>query len=217
MAQIKIDLAETIRNGMDIKFQAPCDCSAITGLMVCYPVEDGTIESKEFSFRDAHGNDLAGLGNLFSRDSYVKVIVDTNGGYAYIQNADTNAYLESRFAEMPPVLVWENASSGSTFAAQTINVDLADFVAVDIEFRTTTQSGSRVVRRVYMGKQGILGEVINVTANGVYASAVMRTAKVSETGVQFAAGYDKLVANTEAREDNTRVVPTRIYGIRGAN
>lgn len=99
MAQIRIDLAETIRNGMDIKFQAPCDCSAITGLMICYPVEDGTIESKEFSFRDAHGNDLAGLGDLFSRDSYVKVIVDTNGGYAYIQNADTNAYLESRFAE----------------------------------------------------------------------------------------------------------------------
>lgn len=112
-------------------------------------------------------------------------------------------------------LLWENASPTSAFAAQTVSIDLADFGAVDIEYRTTNQSGSRVVKRVYMDRQGILGEVINVTGGGVYASAVMRTAKVSETGVQFAAGFEKLVSNTDTREDNARVVPTRIFGVKG--
>lgn len=100
MAQIRIDLAEPLLDGMDIKFQAPCDCSDITGLLVYYPTEDST-DSKTFSFRDSHGNDLTGLGNLFSQGSYVKVIVDANNGYAYLQNADTNGYIESKIGAMP--------------------------------------------------------------------------------------------------------------------
>lgn len=95
MAMIRIDLAETLLDGMDIKFKAPCACTEITGLAVYYPKEDGTTGYKEFTFRDAHANDLTGMGNLFDKNAYVKVIVDTINGYAYIQNADTNAYLNS--------------------------------------------------------------------------------------------------------------------------
>lgn len=95
MAQIRIDLAETLVDGMDIKFKAPCSCSEITGLVVYYPKKDGTISSKEFTFRDAHANDLTGVGNLFSKDAYVKVIADVENGYAYLQNADNNGFLNS--------------------------------------------------------------------------------------------------------------------------
>lgn len=95
MAQIRIDLAETLVDGMDIKFKAPCACNEITGLVVRYPAEDETTKTKEFVFRDAHGNDLTGMGNLFSKDAYVKIIVDTEHGYAYPQNADTNGYLNT--------------------------------------------------------------------------------------------------------------------------
>lgn len=95
MAQIRIDLAETLLDGMDIKFKAPCSCSGITGLAVYYPKEDGATGFKELVFRDAHGNDLTGIGNLFDKDSYVKVIVDANNGYAYLQNAATNGYLNT--------------------------------------------------------------------------------------------------------------------------
>lgn len=95
MAQIRIDLAETLLDGMDIKFKAPCACNEITGLIVFYPGEDETIKSKELTFRDAHGNDLTGIGNLFSKDAYVKVIADIENGYAYLQNADNNGYLNS--------------------------------------------------------------------------------------------------------------------------
>lgn len=95
MAMIRIDLAETLVDGMDIKFKAPCPCSEVTGLVVYYPKEDDTIGSKELTFRDAHGNDLTGVGNLFAKDSYVKVIVDTVNGFAYLQNADNNGFLNS--------------------------------------------------------------------------------------------------------------------------
>ena len=96
MAQIKINLTETLLDGMDIKFQAPCSCSEVTGLIVYYPAADESIASQEFSFRDSHGNDLTGVGNLFSKGAYVKVIVDITNSLAYIQNADTNGYLEAR-------------------------------------------------------------------------------------------------------------------------
>lgn len=95
MAQIRVDLSETLLDGMDIKFKAPCACNEITGLIVYYPAEDETIKTRELAFRDAHGNDLTGMGNLFSKDAYVKVIADTVNGYAYLQNADNNGYLNS--------------------------------------------------------------------------------------------------------------------------
>ena len=99
MAQIRIDLAEPLIDGMDIKFKAPCDCTAITGMVVHYPAEDDSTANKSFVFKDTHGNILTGLGNLFVKDAYVKVIVDTTNGIAYLQNADTNGYLEDRLAE----------------------------------------------------------------------------------------------------------------------
>jgi hypothetical protein len=98
MAQIRIDLAEPLLDGMDIKFKAPCDCTAVTGMVVYYPSADETIADKSFVFKDTHGNVLTGQGNLFMKNTYVKVIVDTTNGIAYIQNADTNGYLESRLA-----------------------------------------------------------------------------------------------------------------------
>lgn len=90
MALIKIEMSMPPVDGMDIKFKAPCDCTQITGLQVEYPGG-----SKAFSFRDCHGNNLAGIGNLFGAGAYVKVIVDANKGYAYLQNGDNNGFLNS--------------------------------------------------------------------------------------------------------------------------
>lgn len=90
MALIKIELQAPPIDGMDIKFKAPCNCSAITGLLVTYP--EG---SQEFTFRDCHGNNVAGIGGLFAEGAYVKVIVDVERGRAYLQNADNNSFLNS--------------------------------------------------------------------------------------------------------------------------
>ena len=99
MALIKIELDYPLEDGMSLTFKAPCDCTAVTGLKVYYPeVTDNetTTTNKTFSFRDTHLNSLESLGNLFMSGATVKVVVDTTNAYAYIQNSDTNAYLESK-------------------------------------------------------------------------------------------------------------------------
>lgn len=98
MANIRLNLNEPICDGYATTFEAPCDCTDITGLIVYYPVlVDGVIstESKTFTFKDAHNNTMTGVGNLFLQGAIVKVILNVTDGYAYIQNADTNGYIEA--------------------------------------------------------------------------------------------------------------------------
>ena len=99
MANIKIELDYPLEDGMSLTFKAPCDSTAVTGLKVYYPEvteSDSTTVNKTFSFRDAHLNALTTIGNLFVAGATVKVVVDTTNAYAFIQNADTNGYLENK-------------------------------------------------------------------------------------------------------------------------
>lgn len=93
MAKIKVTSKCAIYDGMIMTFKAPCDCTVADGLNVYYMGEKQT-----FFFRDAHGNDVSGIDDLFTIDTYVTVSLDTTNGYAYLQNADTNAYLEEALA-----------------------------------------------------------------------------------------------------------------------
>lgn len=97
-----------------------------TLLCVQYPNPDSPDESlsNTFAFADANGNDIGEVNNLFGADAIVKVILDipddvtskviktknANGeivkqslqdlglnGVAFVQNADTNQYLEDKF------------------------------------------------------------------------------------------------------------------------
>ena len=95
MANIRVDSPISIFDGQALTFRSPADCSQITGLKVYYP-EGGTTISKVFRFADAHGNNIGDL-DLFAADVVVKVILDTDTDLAFVQNADTNAYLEGRF------------------------------------------------------------------------------------------------------------------------
>lgn len=100
MANIRVDVNYTIKDGSEIVFRSPVDCTAITGLIVYYLGEDGNTTSKEFAFADAHGNNVGDIPHLFAENVVVKVILDVTSGMAFVQNADTNAYLERRFAEI---------------------------------------------------------------------------------------------------------------------
>ena len=93
---VRVDLQETIRDGMEVVFKAPCDYAGVEGLVLYYPL-DGMVQSQTFAFADAHANDLATLDVLFAKDAVVKVILDLSTSMAFVQNADTNAYLEGRF------------------------------------------------------------------------------------------------------------------------
>ena len=102
MSSIKIELGSPIIDGMPLSFRAPCNCNAVTGLKVCYR-DDEVTDFIFCTFADAHGNDLTGLGNLFAAGAMVRVVLDTVNEKAYIQNADTNAYLEGKFATKLPL------------------------------------------------------------------------------------------------------------------
>jgi hypothetical protein len=90
MGYIKINTKYPVYDGAPITFRAPCDCTAADGI---------SVNSKNFVFKDAHGVALTGMGNLFLKDAVVKVILDVTNGCAYIQNADTNSYLENKDAD----------------------------------------------------------------------------------------------------------------------
>lgn len=99
MANIRVDVGFTIKDGCDIAFKAPCDASAVTGLTVYYPNLNGVIVSQSFTFKDANCNNIGNINNLFKSGALIKATLDTENNSVYIQNADTNAYLERRFGE----------------------------------------------------------------------------------------------------------------------
>ena len=93
---IRVDLETTIQDGTEVVFRSPVDCSQITGLIV-YFKENGNTTSQEFALADAHGNNVGDIDHLFAENVVVKVILDVAHSMAFVQNADTNAYLEGRF------------------------------------------------------------------------------------------------------------------------
>ena len=136
MAEIKITIDSGIFNGMPITFRAPCDCSSVTGLALTYQhswwAEQGQwwMETKTFSFSDAHGNILTGVNNLFAKDAVVKVVLDTETNKAFVQNADTNAYLEGRLRYMDDE-TWKayNASQRAEAGVYELNEKMGDIDA----------------------------------------------------------------------------------------
>jgi hypothetical protein len=102
MSNIRVDVGYTIHDGTEIKFRSPVDCSAITGMIVYYPGANGNVVSKVFALADAHGNNVGDIDHLFAEDVVVKVILDVTKGMAFVQNADTNAYLEAQLAGKVP-------------------------------------------------------------------------------------------------------------------
>ena len=86
MAYIKIKLDAALMDGHNVTFKAPCDCTAVDGLKVCY-IENNSLQEKIFSMKDTHGNALAGLGNLFAEGAYIHAILDSVNLIAYLQNA----------------------------------------------------------------------------------------------------------------------------------
>ena len=146
MANIKIELGHPIVDGMPLSFRAPCDCNETEGIKVIY--KDGE-ETRfiVFTFADAHGNDLTGIGNLFAKDAMVRVVLDTVNAKAYIQNADTNAYLEQRLAD--------GGGGGATVTA----IDFSNFENGSF---TETVDGKTITHTVTLDSEGRPTQIDNI-------------------------------------------------------
>ena len=91
---IKVELKANISDGSEVVFRSPADCSQVTGLVIYH-----TGGKTEFAFADAHGNNVGDIDHLFAENAVVKVILDVTAGMAFVQNADTNAYIERTFVK----------------------------------------------------------------------------------------------------------------------
>ena len=195
---IRVDLTTPINDGTEVVFRSPVDCSQITGLIVYYQNGGNTL-SKEFAFADAHGNNVGDIDHLFAENVVVKVILDVTAGMAFVQNADTNAYLEWRFKDTIDKLSPAFTETGSIvtcepvegYPLEVVAHDGFKFVAnlsgdgSDAGVRYTAESGAtyRVdmdsaaeIYDVYV--ETVSGQNITVTSadiNGLTASMVFTT------------------------------------------
>lgn len=121
MANIRIDLNHAPLDGETITFKAPCNANDITGLVVYYVNENEETASSEFTLNDANGGDIGIVDNIFSEGSIVKVILDTDINNAYVQNPDTNTYLEGKFEELKTYVDTVEALAAANKAAHEAN------------------------------------------------------------------------------------------------
>lgn len=153
MSNIRVDLTTPIKNGMEVVFRSPVDCSQVTGLIIYY---NGG--SQEFMFADAHGNDVGEIDHLFAEDVVVKVILDVTKGMAFVQNADTNAYLEGRFAETvthtPQSLTPEQKAQARENIGAADGAELAD-IRVGHDGEVYTVAGDAVRDAMFHAKEAL--------------------------------------------------------------
>lgn len=213
MANVRVDLDHPILDGESVTFKAPCDCTAVTGLIVYYPSvneEATTTVSKTFVFKDAHGNNLAGIGNLFMIGAYVKVVLDTTNNCAYIQNADTNAYIEGQLDN-------KVSKSGDTMTG-TLAVDGGTTLKSFTAKRTVSNIQGNAA--FFVANLGSLGPVAQVmlTLDGVQTSHLqLRSDGVYFANVVEGTGYLPLLNASNLASQGVSKVQTGSYVGTGVN
>lgn len=152
MANIRVNLSGPPVNGQTVTFRSPASGTEVAGLITYYP-NGSTTSSKVFQFADAHGNNVGGK-NLFSSNVLVKVILDTELSRAYVQNADTNSYLENKLKS--------HSQPASTITAGT----LAGKVVANAS--AVTDLTAKQVRNIYAGTTDMEAGVTPLTTGDIY-------------------------------------------------
>lgn len=113
-------------------------------------------------------------------------------------------------------LLWENANPTSSFAAQTVSLNLSGYDAVMVIFNCDTADGSAIYQAhmsniTPVGKKGVSLHIITAFGQawpgGGYDS--FRTYDVTTSGIAFNNCYER------GNEHNTTQIPAYIYGIKG--
>lgn len=106
-------------------------------------------------------------------------------------------------------LLWVNASPTSAFAAQTISLDLNGYDMIEIV------SDGNVFSYSISDKTVPLTVIYEAgTAGNVYIAS--RNVTITQTSIVFGGGaYKFFNTPTTGNADNKRMVPTKIYGIKG--
>ena len=188
---IRVDLNTNIADGSEVVFRSPADCSQVTGLVIYH-----TGGKTEFAFADAHGHNVGDIDHLFAENAVVKVILDVTAGMAFVQNADTNAYIERTFiksvnGQVPDekgnveIAIPEggNGSAGNNGkdgGYYTPTVEQIDSETIKISFEPTDADMPVVSPETISLPRGAAGEKGNPGENG--ADGFSPTVNVSKEG-----------------------------------
>lgn len=121
--------------------------------------------------------------------------------------ADYYPYCRGQFAD----LLWTNASPSSSFAGQTVSLDLSDYKFVAIRFFEAGSAyggmdiASKGTRSVF-SRASVSGELVTMRTYGRYFNA-------TDAGVVFYEAY-RTDSTGSAIQDNSMAVPYQIYGVR---
>lgn len=108
-------------------------------------------------------------------------------------------------------LLWTNSNPTASFSAQTISMDLSAYGEIEIEFKHSSASESYLYQKVTVPSRDI--SLFYMNARSPNAEIESREVTATSSGVVFGGGRRAQGVWTPS-DDNTRIVPTKIYGIK---
>lgn len=137
----------------------------------------------------------------------------TKGGFA-ADAAAVGAALANLTSGLSITKVWENASPSSSFAAQTVALDLADVDWVAVMHKASTTGSSIRTAFVEVGFATQLINYANIGASGT-TMTYTRMCHTTTSSVELKTQYGKEIDGSSTSSDNSKVIPLRIYAIKG--
>ena len=122
--------------------------------------------------------------------------------------------LQALFSVAHKEILWENASPTSSFAAQTIDLNLSEYDAIEIEAGKMTTS--LVVNSFKISKSDNY-DVLNLQflygANSkIYGYYRPVEVRISENKLIFNAGY--ITSDSQDAQNNISCIPLRVFGMK---
>lgn len=113
-------------------------------------------------------------------------------------------------------LLWTNASPGSTFAAQTISLDLSEYDLVFIKVRLETGSTSYISAMMEVGSAVNVYSTSYIATNGYTMATNYRTLTIANDGIECGDAYRKsYTETTSGTANNILLIPVKVFGIKG--
>lgn len=138
---------------------------------------------------------------------------NNNDLYIRSYNTSTSTWTSWEKIQKSPELLWTNASVSSPFSAQTISLDLSRYNGVWIVFASTNSSNSQYNSILLFDNLRYRIEFVEPTSE-TYGLIVVSSRIVTKTnnGLAFDVGSQATTLGF-ADNDNTRIIPYKIYGV----